>query len=105
MVARDHRNLVERLSKGWIDIIVINNNVFDVHRTELKFASELFVMHPLVVNSESLYIAFSRKVFDHQELAKLFSFHLKVMADDPIPALPLDKICKVGTADCGKPAP
>lgn len=95
-----HLKQVERLLKGRVDYIVINEQVFNVHIHELKMVLDDFEVQPLIVNREMLYIAFSRKVKDSQWLSDQFS---KLLAKDigtHSQMIPLDSICQTEDQAC-----
>ena len=60
-IYKENRGLVVRLDSGKIDVIVMNQNVFDHHVSSMKLDRTRFVMHPLVVNGEDLFLGFSKK--------------------------------------------
>ncbi len=99
---RDDINLIERLRKEWIDVILISKKVFYYQIKKLKLDPRDFDEHPLVLNSESLSLAFSRQVADHQVLARAFEIGLKYYPNDFDKEIRADLHCIPGTPRCRK---
>lgn len=83
--ARGNKNLITRLNKEWIDVIVMNRIVFDYYVKKLKIDPLRFQMHPLVVNAEDLYMAFSKKSKAREKVLPQFNKMLKEMQDTKRP--------------------
>lgn len=85
ITARGNENLITRLNKGWIDVIVMNRIVFEYYVKKLKLDPSRFQMHPLVVNAEDLYMAFSKKSKLGKKVLSDFNKSLKSMQDKKRP--------------------
>ncbi len=71
--------LIRKLAAGRLDLIVCTEQVFYHYLKQLKMKPEQFEIQPLVVNSEDLYFALSKKVPGVLELAKKLSIEIKKM--------------------------
>ncbi len=85
ITSRGNENLITRLNKGWIDVIVMNRIVFDYYVKKLKLDPRRFQMHPLVINAEDLYMAFSKKSKLGKKVLGDFNKNLKTMQDKKRP--------------------
>ncbi len=102
---RDDINLIERLRKEWIDVILISKKVFYYQIKKLGLNKDDFVEHPLVLNSESLSLAFSRGIEDHEYLARIFEEGFKKYPQDFDDEIRADLHCTYGASNCGSPLP
>lgn len=101
--SRDDINLIERLRKGWIDVIVVSQKVFEYQVKKLKLDRNDFVLHPLVLNRESLSMGFSKKIPDYEALTSLFEKQLEKYSVDFDDQLLIEKHCVYGVKGCGTP--
>lgn len=102
---RDDINLIERLRKEWIDVILISKKVFYYQIKKLGLDKQDFVEHPLVLNSESLSLAFSRSIEDHEHLARIFEEGFKKYPQDFDDEIRADLHCTYGSSNCGSTVP
>lgn len=103
--SRDDTNLIERLNKQWIDLIIVSEKVFYFQIKRMKQKKDDYVLHPLVLNREGLTVGFSKKIIDSELLVKHFNRALKKVTQEYDNELQVNEYCSYGTGNCGIPVP